>query len=954
VTPLLKKIADIYLREHETELGNMAFVFPNRRAGLFFLNYIAQSIERPLFAPQTLTINELFGRLSPLQSADRISMLFSVYSIYKTLSNKDETFDKFAYWGEMLLNDFDDVDKYMADARQLFTNVTELKQIDSFFDYLSPNQIEAIRRFWSTFVPAAESAKQKDFRATWEILYPLYEQFRNELLSKNEAYEGMIFREVAERMQRREAIETGFSRLIFIGFNALTPTEEALFTYFRNARMADFYWDYDIDELKDTTNRGGDFRRHNMETFKSRYALSDDEPRDRSIELIAVPSGVGQTKLVRQKLQELYPEGSSPTSEELMKTVVILSDENLLLPMLHSVPRETDKVNITMGYPLSITPAAALVDHLFALQRTVRRSGETQSFYYRNVQLILQHPYLLQAAHNTAKELSENITRFNKIYISKEEFGKDDLLKLIFTHQPQPRHISVYICNILKKLMDLLQQPQENETTAALELEFVYHCYTAVNRIGGLLENFPVEMSNETFARLVRQLIAGISIPFEGEPLAGLQIMGLLETRALDFENVIITSLNEGVFPQKQSAPSFIPYNLRKGFGLPTGEHQDAIFAYHFYRLIHRAQRVICTYDTRSEGLQSGEVSRYIYQLKYHYRQPVAEKTALFDIGFAKPETVVIPKTAPIIEKLTRYLTPDSGKALSASAINTYIDCPLKFYLGNVVGLRERDDVEETIAANTFGSIFHTAIEVLYKPFCGRMVPADAIETLLKHPTAIPDAVALAFTKEFLKKEGIVRPEGQYLLTTGVIEKYIARLLQFDKEHAPFEYVASEFPFNEKIPLFNATKTVNLKGYIDRIDTKNGTTRILDYKTGGKDQPLFRQIEQLFDKNAKKRPKAVFQTFMYSMLYQQKTGATQIEPGIVAVRSLFKDDFSAQIFCKPDRNRDAVTDFSVYRNDFGNALTCCLEEMFDPRVPFTQTSNPDICKYCPFTIVCKR
>jgi hypothetical protein len=954
VKPLLQQIASVYLLEHEQELGNMLFVFPNRRAGLFFLNYLSKMIDRPLFAPETMTVNELFARLSNLQTADRISLLFRLYTIYQSLSKKEESFDKFAYWGEMLLNDFDDVDKYLADARQLFTNVTELKQIDSLFDYLSPNQIEAIRRFWSSFVPTSESAKQKDFRATWEILYPVYEKLHAELLASGEGYEGMIFREVAERMQRRKELPVEWNRIVFVGFNALTPAEEKLFTYFRNNGLADFYWDYDIEELEDSVNRGSDFRQANLEQFKSRYELIDGETRERTIELTGIPSAVGQAKYVHQLLRELYPSNKEAyTSEELMKTVVILSDENLLLPMLHSVPQELDKVNVTMGYPLSITPAATLIDNLFALQRTIRQKGEQSLFYYRNVQMILQHPYLLQLAGKEAKAISDSITQYNKIYIPAEEFADNELLASVFVSNESPRQMAAYLTKLLRLLLQRLQTTEESTPTVHLEQEFLYHCYTAVNRIEGLLHNTEIELTNETFARLMKQLIAAVSIPFEGEPLAGLQIMGLLETRGLDFENVIITSLNEGVFPQKQSAPSFIPYHLRKGFGLPTGEHQDAIFAYHFYRLIHRAKKVICTYDTRSEGLQSGEVSRYIHQLKYHYRQPITEKIASFDISFSKPETVEITKTEAIQQKLTPFLTEGSRRALSASAINAYLDCPLKFYLSTVEGLQESDDVEETIAASTFGSIFHGAMEELYNTMKGRMVTAEAIDSVLKSPTAINDAVALAFTRSFLKKEeGIVYPEGQHLLTTGIIQKYIEQLLRNDKKLTPFEYVASEFRFDERFALPSG-KSVNLKGFIDRIDRKEGVTRILDYKTGSHDLTVFSGIGQLFDKEEKKRPKAVMQTFMYALLYQQQQGNCAIEPGIVIIRSLFKSD-DTKLYCKPERQAMPVDDFNDYKEEFSAAFAQCLDEIFDPALPFVQTQNSDVCKYCPFTVICKR
>jgi hypothetical protein len=952
----LEKIASAYYRHHASELADVIFVFPNRRAGLFFQYYLKKIVRQPVFAPSTITINELFSQLSSLQTIDKVGLLFRLYAIYQRVSKKEETFDHFVYWGEMLINDFDDVDKYLVDAKQLFTNVTELKEIDNLFSYLTENQIEAIKRFWSTFEPTQESAKQKDFRATWEILYPLYDTLRSELLQRKEGYQGMIFRDVAERMMRRESIPIDCKHIVFVGFNALTPAEKELFSYFKKLGLADFYWDYDIPELKDSVNRGSDFIRENLHQFPSRYELENDQPVERNISLVGIPSAVGQAKYVASLLRESYAQTNTEHSPEaLMQTVILLPDENLLLPVIYALPEEVHNVNVTMGYPVSISSAAVFIDQLLLLQRHAKQRGNETLFYFQPVQQLLHHPYLLFLMDEVVNALSEQITRYNKIFISHSELGKNDLLSSIFSVCETPQETIAYLVSVVKQLLQRMQPTADEPVERQLEQELLFSLYGMLNRTQMLFADYATDMSNETFRRLLKQLMDALILPFEGEPLSGLQIMGLLETRALDFEHVIILSFNEGVFPQKQTALSFVPYHLRKGFGLPTGEHQDAVFAYHFYRLLHRAKQVHLLYDTRSDGLQSGEVSRYLYQLRYHYRVPIHEATATFLVSPQRSARIEVQKQGTIHERLQLYLMPQSEKALSASSINAYLDCPLRFYLTAVEGLNEGKAVEENIEANTFGLLFHEAMQILYQPYIGKLVTTAMVDTLLKDVAAIDQIVAMVYTRVFLQKEkGIVYPEGQHLILATVIRQYMMQLLRQDRIHAPFEYLASEEPFLVRLPLSDGQRGVNVKGFIDRIDRKEGVTRILDYKSGS-DQVEFDDVEHLFWCEAgKKRPKAVFQVFFYSSAFLMQHDASDIEPGIVVLSSLFKSDFASHVVDKGNKQKSIVSNFSEMNEEFTDLLTQVMDEIFDSAIPFRQTDDPAHCTFCPFTAICKR
>ena len=941
MTPFLKHIARVYYENHKTDISSYTFVFPNRRSGLFFRKYLGEMIEQPLFSPQILTINELFLSQSALRPADKLELLFRVYHIYRAESNSDETFDVFAFWGEMLLGDFDDVDKYLVDARQLFTNVRELKEIDDLFDYLSAEQIEAIRSFWSNFTPAAESKHRQDFLATWQLLYPVYEQLRAELRQNGVGYEGMIFRDIIDKIKQGEEVFSTYEKIVFVGFNALTPCEKEVFKYLKRTGKADFYWDYASPQTRETANPASLFFHENVSAFPSKYDISEDainneEPviagsthNPPTITLTGIPSAVGQAKEVYNILKELDLDEQSA-----FRTAVVLPEEKFLLPLLHSLPETIENVNVTMGYPLSFTPLAGLIDNIFELQRNARRADAL--FYYKNVLAILNHPYLKQDSLG----LIQNITAQKRFYIAEGELQETGLLRSIFSIQTSPDEIAHYLLQLLEEL----HLPGSDEGRNHLEREFIYHYYIAVKRIADLLGQWKIDMAEDTFFRLLRKLAAGISIPFSGEPLSGLQVMGVLETRAIDFDTLIITSMNEGIFPKKQSAPSFVPYTLRKGFGMPTTEHQDSIFAYHFYRLIHRAKKIFFLYDTRTEGLQSGEVSRFVHQLRYLYQLPIKEKLITYDIFTAGQPPLTIAKTPETMQLLALFCAQNEQKrTLSASAINTYLDCPLKFYFTYVEKLKETNEMSENVEANDFGTIFHAVMQYIYDEQSAhhRTFTAEVLQEIAKNDFYLEKQITRAFAEEYFHiPVEKVRLKGQYSIIVSILKKYVAQMLRVDARHAPFAYLASEFRLDTTLPV--GEKSINLRGYIDRIDEKNGNTRIIDYKTGGNVKTKFTGIAQLFEREKHGRPKEILQLFMYALLYQ----AQNVSPVIIHLRSLFDDDFYTKA--------TITNDFEPFRDEFRQAFTACLEEVFDKETPFCQTNEVRFCEYCAFREICKR
>lgn len=959
--PFLYQVAELFYRKHASEISNIGFVFPNRRAGIFFQKYLAETAQKPLFSPDIMTIGDLFLEFTDLQPADHVGLLFEIYDVYKRIGNSPESFDDFVFWGEMLLKDFDDVDKYMVDAKQLFTNITDLKEIDSRFDYLTPEQIAAIRRFWSNFIPIGDNQQKKDFLQIWEILYPIYLALREQLKEKGIGYEGMIFRDVAERAKAKEPLNFRFSEYVFVGFNALSTSEITLLKYLKNCGIADFYRDYDAEWVKDPNNKASFFVAGNKMLFPSKYELNDHPElfkQQPEVELIGIPSSVGQAKEMCRILDNLLINKQIPDAGEAINTAVVLPDERLLLPVLHSIPEAINPINVTMGYPLAGTPIAGLMEHIVEMQRNIRMSEGSAVYYYKYVVPVLNHRYVSFFAPQETAKLVSDIQTYNRFFLKREDIPENPVFDLIFTIPENSKAIPDYLLRLLTYFQQAVAENDgivDQLQLTQLEKEFIYRYYLTVNRLKDILSDTTPEMSIETYFRLLKKVVSGINIPFVGEPLSGLQIMGALETRALNFENLIILSVNEGVYPKRDALHSFIPYNLRKGFDMPDNEHHDSVFAYNFYRMASGAKRIFLLYDTRSEGMQTGEVSRFVHQLKYHYRVPIIEKLLTFDVELSKSDTFTICKNPHVTQQLNRFLN-GGDKALSASAINTYINCPLKFYLLYVEGLSEEDEVTETVEAGIFGSIFHQVMQDIYSPFINRLIPGDFLVQLRKDNRLITQKIEAAFAQHFHKSATVKKLKGQDFLVGEIIRKYVRQMLETDRKRAPFTYLASELKIQATVML-KSGDNVNLKGFIDRIDKVNDVIHILDYKTGAGTQ-TFKNIPQLFDGASDKRPKDLMQVLMYALLFDENLnpGKDPIEPGIYYLRNLFSQQFTTQISRKEDAGSrpEIIADFSECRSEFKEGFSKCLEEIFSPDVPFAQTDVVKHCEYCPFAGICGR
>ncbi|MFA6701299.1 MAG: PD-(D/E)XK nuclease family protein [Dysgonamonadaceae bacterium] len=953
--PFLYNVAEIFYREYGNKLYQTTFVFPNRRAGVFFRKYLAEIAGKPIFSPTVITVQELFEMLSDKQPADKIEMLVLLYKQFRIISGSEESFDDFLYWGELLLNDFNDVDKHMVDARQLFSNVEQLKSMEGDMSYLSPEQIVAIRRFWDNFMPVKDEITKKHFLETWQILYQLYTSFKDELLKKGMAYEGMIFREVAERARLKEELKLSFQKIVFVGLNALTTSEVVLMRYLRDRDVADFYWDYDSPLVCDEQNKASFWIKTNLNQFPSKFDIHEPDESNAiaDIDVIGVPSAVGQAKQVGTILSQLVDSGAISDPQEAINTAIVLPDENLLLPVIYSIPETIEKINVTMGYGLSHSSVSSLMEHVSLLHKNIRQSNGETAFYYRHVLSILNHPLVQKVSKNGADKVKAYILSKNRVVVPLSQLQEGVVLTKIFQSVTDWQEVPDYLHDILGKISSLLsvdkeiQKETENDTRPIdLELEFIVQYYKTITRLQDTLSS-STSMSVETWFRLLKKLTLNISVPFSGEPLSGLQVMGVLETRVIDFENIIILSMNEGVFPLKQASTSFIPYNLRKGFGLPTYEHQDSTYAYHFYRMISRAKRVFMLYDTRMEDMQSGEVSRYVYQLKYLYPNQVNLREYVANYDVTAPETlpVSVEKSAVVLEKLKAFCA-DGEKSLSASSINTYINCPLQFYFTAVEGLSEEEEVQESVESSIFGLIFHRIMEKMYNRYKGQTVTPDVLTALAADDKLITQLLEQTFAEYYFKdKEHPQSLEGQLYLIGEILRSYVKQTLELDKQFTPFDYIGSEHRFKDIYPV-NAGLKVNFKGSIDRIDKVNDSYRIIDYKSG-KGDLNFNDLSAIFDASKAKRPYQILQVLIYCLFYDRENSARNLSPSVYYLLKIFSGSNHAVTY-----QNQPINDFAKLLPEFTDKFNRCIEDIFNPEIPFSQTQNDDNCTWCAFKDVC--
>ena len=950
--------ADLY-KHTEGNLAHTAVVFPNKRAGLFFNEYLAQESESPIWSPAYVSISELFRSLSPWEVGDPVKLVCELYKIFRRETQSTETLDDFYFWGEMLISDFDDADKNKVDTDKLFSNLQDLRNIMDDYTFIDDEQEEAIRQFFQNFSIERRTALKERFISLWDVLGNIYKGFRESLASQNIAYEGMMYRHVIEHL---DVDKLPYEKYVFVGFNVLNKVEHTLFTQLKDAGKAVFYWDYDEFYMKENrqavTHEAGEFIRRNLRDFPSPLSgeLFKNLSKPKEVHYIASSTENAQARYLPQWIRNNL---TTPEKE----TAVVLCNEALLQPVLHSLPAEVKHVNITMGFPLSQTPVYSFLIALLELH-THGFNFKSGRYTFQSVVTLLKHPYTRQLT-GQAELLEKELTRNNRFYPLPGELGKDEFLTRLFTPLSGNLNLCIRLSETLQQVAGIYQAntsgTEDTDAFNQLYRESLFKAYTTINRFRTLIEEDELTVQSETFRRLLVKVLSATNIPFHGEPAIGMQVMGVLETRNLDFRHLVLLSVNEGQLPKSGGDSSFIPYNLRKAFGMTTIEHKIAVYAYYFYRLLQRAERITLMYNTSSDGLNRGEWSRFMLQFLIEWPHPITRQ--FLEAGQSPQGTspITVEKTPDVMRRMQSLfdVRANPKAKFSPSALNYYLYCPLKFYYRYVAGLSAPDEVSAEIDSATFGSIFHYAAEHIYKDLTthGKVINKEALETLLRNEVKLQDYVDTAFKKLFFNVPQNEKPEynGVQLINSAVIARYLKQLLQNDLRYAPFTFIASEMEVDEPIDIQTPKGVIKSRigGIIDRMDSKDGTLRIVDYKTGG-DADTPPHVESLFIPD-KKRSNYVFQTFLYAAIMCRKQPTMKIAPALLYIHRAATETYSPVIqMGEPRKPKEAVEDFSKYEKEYRERLQGLLEEIFNPEKSFTQTEIIEKCTYCDFKALCKR
>lgn len=836
------------------QTNSQTFVFPNRRAGLFFRKYYGQVLTRPIIAPEIMTINDCFHSLTDLHVPDQLDLIARLYRIYQAqFEHPDdaEPLEQFLHWGQMMLADFSEIDNHLIPhVKDLLTTIRDWQQLNNPAEYLTENQREAIHRFWGEVLEQKINLPTERFLHTWDLLYPCYEQLRHQLLDEGLAYEGLLHRHVIEHWA--EITDDKFhEQYVFIGFNALTGSEEKLMLLLQEKGIADFYFDYSTPLLHDPANRASLFMQHNRQIFKSRLDIPVVAPDTHipAITHISIPSDIGETHQVYRILNELYPAKTVHASRpDWTRTAVVLPDETLLIPLLHALPEQIDKINVTMGYPLRATR-----------------------------EFIPIRQALTEPVDATAREAIERLRHF-----------WDEA------------------------------RTQDNS-------EIIFHLQSLLNRIEDV---FMPDLSVTAFYQLLHLLAANATVSYTGEPLNGLQVMGVLETRALDFDNLIITGFNDDLYPGKSKGNSFIPFTLRRGFGLPTPERQDAIFAYNFYRMLSYAKQVWLITNSLSDDQHMGEVSRYLHQLRYQFHIPIKEQTIILGESAVSDAEAIIPLPPP-------RTASDQSSIISPSALTTFLRCQRQYYYRHVAHLQEEQQDVDGVDDRTLGTAVHATIATLYEPYIGKNItPADITNIQQQLPSRWETLPSLA-------------PIKHDAIAMAVAKFYVDSLLALDYSH-PFRYIASEKKVFGSINIDN--HSIPLMGIIDRIDQVGNSIRLIDYKTGHAEN-TYKDLEQVFTSD---QYPYVLQTLYYCYLVRQAhitPSEQKVEAHLFQLRKLGSDQ-QADTLVHPKEDENGSFDYNQVSQQVEDNLRLLIRTILHTN-DFPRTDTTRKCENCGFASICR-
>ncbi len=911
MTPFINQVLQELLTR-DISISDYTFVLPSRRAGAYLKQQVAKMSNRALFMPRVMSIEDFAEEVAGLKSADNLTVLFEFYTAYLRCTPKEnlENFETFSSWAQTLLHDFNEIDRYLIDYKTFFGYLGNIQEMNHW--YLQEERTPLMQNYLSF----------------WNKLPEYYEALKSQLEARGLAYQGMVYRMASEKIE--DYLQKNMDRHIFLGFNALNSAEQQIFQKMMAAGKAEVFWDADETFLEDPQHDVSLFLRQYLKKWpvyeeQELQKISSEYKNPRNIDMIGVPRNVGQAKYVGELLSKL-------SSEELKNTAVVLGDESLLLPVLNSLPPNVQEVNVTMGFALKNAPVAFLFEHLLKMHASRSRTD----WYYKDVVSICNHPLIQKITGGFSGKIADQIKVENLIYVPVEALTKDAspktkmIYELCFGDWKKDPALAV---KNLQELIYIFRDHLDRDKDR-LTLEFLYQFHMLFNQLGNLLQEYEYVSTLKSLFTIFKDLLSTKNVDFRGKPFSGLQLMGVLESRVLDFENVILTSVNEGVLPSGKSNNSFVPFDLKCAYGLPTYKEKDAVYAYHFYHLLQRAKNVHLLYNTESDGLNAGEKSRFLLQLELEAQEQHVIKS--YNVA---PQVPAIQKNLRSIKKspgIMERIKERAAEGFSPSALTSYIRNPLDFYKQQILKIREPEEVEETVAYNTLGTVVHDTLEHFYRQWLGQELKIELLEkAILDTPSEIEKQFKEHYTKAPMST-------GKNLLIFEVAKRYVLNFLRSEikvlKKGNTIRILQVEEKLKRPFLISGLNFPVNLKGTVDRVDEFNGKMRIIDYKTGRVDQNKvevvdWEEINSDYDRYSKP-----FQILMYACLLNHVNEiAEPAEAGIISFKNL-KAGFLK--FSKKDKTgKGAKKDSDITGEvlmDFEEQLKNIILEICNPEIPFEE------------------
>jgi len=958
----LHNTAKEIIEKYKDSIHKYCFVFPNKRTNFFFRKYYSELYGVSHKAPKMLEIRKLIHQFTKLNDVDDLTVIFKLYKIFnKTDKENKYSFDQFFKLGEIILSDFNEIDSWLTDPSQIFKNIKDIKEIETHFDWLSEEQKDVLKKFWINFTADEKSDEKKLFLNLWNILPNVYKELTSHLFEKRIAYTGLHYRVLSDLIDQHKLNTDQYKKYIFIGFNALNKAEIKLFKHLDKKEKAEFYWDTDQYYHLDNKQEAGDFLRKNFSVLN---ITDKDIPynflKPKEINLTGVSLNLGQAKILPEILKKIRKEEISE------RTAIILADEHMLFPVLSSLPEYVDSINVTMGYPMKLTPAFQFIK-LYSDLHVQYNKKKSNTYYYKYVINLLKHPYVSENDRELNEKIINEINENNSFYIPANLFSNkgNNFYKLLFSKIPEKDASEIFLQTLLNLLFIIFDKTRDEKgnVVKTLKNEYIHRAYTKTKRLKELLLENDVETGLKLTVDILIQILRTDQISFEGDAVEGFQLMGLMESRNLDFKNIILLGFNEGNIPSVSKKPTFLSQSIRYAFEMPVIKHQDSVYAYLFYRLLQKAENINLVYNNIVNESNSGEISRFAFQLLYESGLEINHIQYNEKLYPVEPNEITVKKTPEVLKKLEQFTSEstNSFKKFSPAALNTYLDCSLKFYLRYIAGIKESKEVEEEFSSAGFGSLLHLILENVYtelknKKGNSKVKPED-FKFILEN---LPGILESSFNTYYNNQ--INKTTGSSVIIKNVLLKYVTSVLKTDKEYAPFEIISLEadddFSMQFEIEVDKQIKKVCLNGIIDRVDKKDNIYRVIDYKTG-RPNNMFDSVESLFNTELKKRASHVFQTLFYSYLFIRNKQPDQIKvkPGIYYTRSMNKTSYDESVRMKTGRNKYIIIDeneLDLIMPAFSNEIKKLLIEIFSSDFSFEQTDNTDICKYCSYNKICSK